>query len=425
MKKSLTDVLVRSALPPTTGRLEITDERCPGLTLRVTAAGVRSWSFRFRDPACGGVTRATIGKYPSLSLSDARDRANELRRTVARGVNPVDQKRRSRSDGASRTFQTLADRYIAEHARRFKRSASVDERNLRKHVLPQWAKRRFDQIERRDVIALVEALVTAGTPVLANRVQALVSGMFSFAIDADLLAANPCARLRRRGVERAGERVLSDPEIQLFWNGIVEPPVSRRLGLVLRLELLTGVRPGEAAGMRMDELEHLGDPARAAWAIPAGRMKAGRDHYAPLVPMARDVVLEALKLAPGGQPFVFAPPRAKGAIRANALAVAMQRFGRALKGHEEGADTWKANPPTPHDLRRTVATRLAELGVSGEDVAAVLAHATSGVTKMHYDRYSRAREKRRALELWAHALQGILSREHDHSNVVSLVRAGA
>ena len=169
MKKSLTDVLVRSVVAPDVGRLEIADERCPGLTLRVTSAGVKSWSFRFRDPKSGAVTRATIGRYPDLSLSNARDRASDLRRDVARGLNPINEKRQGRADASSRTFAALGERYLDEHARRFKKSAAVDERNLRKHVLPEWGRRRFDQIERRDVIALVERLITDGKPVLANR----------------------------------------------------------------------------------------------------------------------------------------------------------------------------------------------------------------------------------------------------------------
>jgi integrase len=418
MKKPLTDAVVRSAVPPATGRLEITDERCPGLQLRVTSAGVRSWSFRFRDPGSGAVTRATIGKYPALSLSYARERATDLRRSVARGVNPVEQKRQSRMDGAGRTFQALADRYVSEHARRFKRSASVDERNLRKHVLPVWGKRRFDQIERRDVIALIEGLITDGKPVLANRVQALVSGVYSFAIDADLVSANPCARLRRRGFETAGVRVLSDPELRLFWEHIIRRPVSYRVGLVLRFQLLTGVRPGEAAGLRVEELEHLHDSARAGWTIPAARMKGKREHYVPLSRMAREIVLEGIALT-SPQPFVFASERVAGPIRSNALPIAMQRFAAALDDEGPGAETWGRDPPSPHDLRRTVATRLAELGVSGEDVAAVLAHSPAGVTKAHYDRYGRAREKRRALDLWAYSLECILAGERT-SNVVAL-----
>jgi integrase len=307
------------------------------------------------------------------------------------------------------SFAHLAERYLNEHARRVKRSASADERNLKLHVLPAWGSRPFAQIDRRDVIVLVERLIGEGKATLANRVQALVSSIFTFAIDAALVSSNPCARLRRRGVETKGERVLSDEEIRTFWKGIVRPPVSNRLGLALRVQLLTGARPGEVVGMQRGELEHLDDPVRAGWTIPAERMKAKRAHFVPLSRMAREVILKALETAPPDQPFVFASQKAGGAIKANAMPIAMQRFGKDIATTAEGAATWKASPPTPHDLRRTVATRLAGLGVSGEDVSAVLAHSVAGVTKAHYDRYDRAREKRQALELWGETLSAILT----------------
>jgi integrase len=418
MKRLLTDALVRSISPPASGRLELADIRCPGLALRITPAGVRSWCFRFRDSRTAKTTRSTIGKYPDVKLAEARERAESLGREVAQGINPVDAKRQARQQIAVTTFAHLAERYLSEHARRVKRSASADERNLRLHVLPSWGNRPFAQIERRDVIALVEQLIGEGKPTLANRVQALISSIFTFAIDADLVPANPCARLRRRGVESRRERTLSDEEIRTFWMGIVRPPVSRLLGLALRLQLLTGVRPGEISGMRRDELENFTDPDRAGWLIPPHRMKAKRAHYVPLSPLARATVTEALNLVPQDQPFVFASQKADGAIRANALPIAMQRFAASLIDNDDGGRTWKENPPTPHDLRRTVATRLAGLGVPGEDVSTILAHAIAGVTKMHYDRYDRAREKRRALERWERMLSEIVGDESLKSCVV-------
>ena len=170
MKRVLTDALVRSIEPPPSGRLELVDIRCPGLALRVTPAGVRTWCFRFRDPRTTRTTRSTIGKYPDVTLAEARERAGKLRREVAQGINPVEAKRQAREQISATTFADLAERYLNEHARRAKRSASADERNLRLHVHPFWGARPFAQIERRDVIALIERLVGEGKPTLANRV---------------------------------------------------------------------------------------------------------------------------------------------------------------------------------------------------------------------------------------------------------------
>jgi integrase len=408
MKKALTDGFLRSIKPPLAGRIEIADLGCGGLEFRATGPGARSWSFRFRDPKTGRVGRATIGTYPAVGLSAARERANDMRKDVAAGINPAIRKRRDRAEAPARTFGALATRYLAEHARRKKRSADADERNLNLHVLPKWKERAFDSIERAEVIELIESLITAGKPTLANRVHALISTVYGFAIDAGLTLINPCARLRKRGVENVGRRVLTDPEIRLFWPQVVHSPITRRVGLGLRLLLLTGTRAGEVAGMGLAELEHMTDQARAAWAIPAERVKNGRAHYVPLSPMARALVLELIELAPADCQYLF-PSRSnvEAAMSGHTFPVAMARFAEKLE-NDVAAKAWKADPPTPHDLRRTLATRLSQLGVVKEDRDAVMNHAPQDVGSRVYDLHTRAQEKRRALNLWADSLASIL-----------------
>jgi site-specific recombinase XerD len=118
---------------------------------------------------------------------------------------------------------------------------------LNVHILPSWRSGPFDAIGRKDVIALCEGIVAKGSPIQANRVQALLSKMFSFPLDAELVTANPCARLKKRSKETTATRVLSDDEIRLFWRRVGDPPNSKRMGQGLRLVALTGVRVTELA----------------------------------------------------------------------------------------------------------------------------------------------------------------------------------
>jgi hypothetical protein len=277
LRRQLTDAFLRSVKPPASGRREIRDVACGGLIFRITAAGVRSWSFRFRD-AAGQQPRATIGEYPAIGLRAARAAADAMRARVAAGGNPVEEKRAARREGGSRTFGALAARYLAEHAERHKRSHERDARNLELHVLPHWRSRAASAIMRGDVIELVEGLILGGKPTLANRIQSLASSVFTFGMDAAVVEANPCHRLKKRGVENVGRRVLSDDEIRLFWRGVVEPRRARRVGLALRLALLTGARVSEIAGICRAELEHSGERGRAAWILPGARTKNGREH---------------------------------------------------------------------------------------------------------------------------------------------------
>jgi integrase len=409
MSRVLTDQFCRTIEPPKAGRDEYADLRCSGLSLRVTAAGARSWGFRFRDPRTGKTSRATIGTYPDIGLSKARSTADELRAGVADGVNPVEAKRRERAQSTSRAFEAIAERYLTEHARRKKRSADMDERNLKLHVLPKWRNRLIDEIRRADVIELVNGIIADGKPTLANRVHSLVSGVFGFCVDADLLEANPCSRLKKRGEENVGRRVLSDDELRLFWKRGVLSPISRGTGLAMRLQLLTGARPSEAAEAAMSEFVYLDDPERAGWIIPGSRTKNRLDHFIPLSLEALAVVKSAIDLIGDEEQFLF-PSRTKkdAALDGHALAVAMRRLADSelLKG--PGARSWKDNPPTPHDLRRTFATRLSELGVTKQDRDACLNHVPTDVGSKHYDLYERAKEKRAAMNLWSKTLLGII-----------------
>lgn len=408
MKKVLTDAYCRAIEPPSEGRLEIADMRCAGLVLRVTKGGASSWAFRFRDPLTRRTLRATIGNYPDIGLSKARTGADDMRKQVAAGINPVEAKRTERAEAGSRDFAVLAERYMVEHAQRHKRPRSIDEdrRNLDKHILPKWRKRDYRKIRRADCIELLEAIVAAGTPTAANRVHSLISKIFSFAVDCDLREDNPMSRLKKRGAEKTGKRVLDDDELRAFWSSAVEKPISRRTGLALRLSLLTGGRANEVAGAAVAEFTHLSQAKAAGWAIPAERVKNKRDFFLPLSPLALEVVKEAISSLPEGAKVLFPSPRSKDQskpISGHALTVAMARLAKTMDGK------WIEDPPSPHDLRRTVETRMSALGIKKEDRDACSNHKARDVGSIHYDMYERHKEKRAAFNRYAREIARVLA----------------
>jgi integrase len=329
---------------------------------------------------------------------------------VAEGVNPAESKRRQRLAAATRSFEAVADRYIEEYAKRHKKPSSVreDERNLRLHLKPAWAKRSIDDIGRADVIELTEELAKSGRGVLANRVQALVSGIFTFALDAGLTKSNPCWRLRKRAKEESATRVLADDEIRFFWPAVILPPVTRRTGLALRLMLLTGVRPGEAAGLHRSELQSFSEPANAVWVIPGARTKNGLTHAVPLTANAREVIQSAIDLIDADEGFVFVSPKQPGrAMRPHSLTVAMKRLTEVAKG--PAAKGWEADPPTPHDLRRTFRTGLSALGVPKDVRDRLMNHTPRDVGERHYDRHEFLAEKRNGLARWCGQIAALVS----------------
>jgi len=402
MRQRLTDAACKTGVP-LTGRLEIADMREVGLVLRVTPNGVRTFAFRFRHPHTRKTLRATIGTYPATSLEAARKRARAMAAQVEAGVNPIEARDTERATAPTRTLAALAARYLKEHAERHKRprSAEEDRRNLVLHVLPKWGKRDFRTIRRADVIELIEGIVGAGKHVAANRVHSLVSKVFNFAVDADLLETNPAARLKKRGVEHSRKRVLADKEIATFWHGIVLSPVSEPVGLTLRLALLTGARASEIAGAHKSEFQDLDKPGQAAWLIPGERTKNKRDHLIPLSRLALDTIKAALKLCGDDTEFLFPARYNNGKpLDGHTLTTAMARF----------CADWK-EPPSPHDLRRTINTRLAMLGIAKEIRDRCLNHVTNlrDPEARHYNRYEFQNEKRDALGRWDKTLAAIIA----------------
>jgi len=389
MRQVLTDATCKCDAPKS-GRLEIADLRRQGLVFRVTPNGVRSFGFRYRDPLSRKTKRTLIGNYPDVSLRDARNRAERLVKDVLAGIDPNTARQNEREQAHTRTFGALAERYLKEHAYRHKRprSAEEDERNLAVHVLPKWSKRDYRAIPRADIVTLIEGIIASGKPTAANRVHSLISGVFSFALDAGLITANPASRLKKRGIERQRKHVLTDSEIRTFWHSCTKSPVSESTGLALRLALLTATRASEVAGARKDEFRDL-DKKVAAWVLSGDRTKNGKEHFVPLAPLAVVTVKAAMTLS-GDSPFLF-PSRRKGHIDRHVLKVAMQRL----------TAEWRS-PAGPHDLRRTTNSWFAANGVSREVREAVLGHISARrAPEVHYNVHEFEPEKRAALARWA------------------------
>ena len=190
-----------------------------------------------------------------------------------------------------------------------------------------------------------------------------------------------------------------------------EFPVDRPAILALMALLLTGQRPGEVAGAQRRELSRLDDPASAAWEIPVERAKARRAQIVPLAQMARE--LFRIAIAEDGATVVFGSRYLRrDTMGRHSLRTALQRAIGRLKANDRNAAVRSLveDPPTPHDLRRTVATGLAALGIPREDRMAVLAHVSGDVHGKVYDKYERLKERRAALEKWERHVATLIGR---------------
>ena len=410
------------ALKPRAVRYEVWDEARKGFGVRVTPRGAKSfvWVYHFK----GKPRRLTFGAYPRLSLADAGVRLAQAQQLLGKGVDPGAQTVSEHL--AARHAETIADlveEYLARYARPRKRSAAEDERILRKDVLPRWETEKAAEITQRQVVKLLNEIVDRGAPIQANRTLAIVRRMFRFGVAQAIIATSPCDNIEMPSAENQRERALDDRDIKLLWDTLSDGPLEPNVRLILRMMLVTGQRKGEVIDLHREEIDY----DRGLWVLPAARSKNGREHLIPLSALARQVLVET---APGDNGYLFPSRRTGEPYRGQSIDHATRHLFDPRSAPKQRSGQSIALPPlagkmdrfVPHDLRRTVATRMRELGISRGDVKMVLNHVETDVTA-RYDRYDGLPEKRRALDLWGARLAKIVGDDPSQSNVVELVRA--
>jgi integrase len=398
MRNSLSAATVVSErLAPAKGRRVIWDRKVPSFGLRVTETGHKTWVVLYR--MSGQLKWLTLGTYPPVSLADARKAAKDALVHVHRGIDPAAEKQSARD---ADTFGALAARYLKDWAHEMKKPSSVreDERNIGKDLLPRWGARKANEIQRRDVIALVDGIAARGAKIHANRVLALVSKIFNFGISKEIVDSNPASLVTKPGKEHRRDRRLEDAtEIRSVWESIEAE--SAATAALFKLLLLTGQRPGEVRGMPWSEV----DLESCVWAIPADRTKNGLEQRVPLVGQALEILTS--RLSQRNSEYVF-PGRRKDVP----LASHQKQIERIIKRSKVEFQA--------RDLRRTVATNLAELGVGRMTIKKILNHSEGKDVTAIYERHSYYKEKREALLLWDLRLKKIVSGVSDGPKILSL-----
>jgi integrase len=377
MAKALTNLAIEKAKPGS-ARREVPDGLLRGLYLIVQPSGARSWCVRYRHR---GVPRKfTIGSWPAIDLATARDLGAKALRRVAEGHDPAGEKIARRS-ATSDTVEHVIDDFIARHVKR-KRTAYEIERILRLDVESRWKGRKIQDITRRDVIALADAIEARGAPIMASRTFSAVRAMFRWLVAKDIITQSPCAGISA-GAARHRDRVLDDGELKQAWNAcdVVGWPYAQ----IIKLLIVTGCRRSEIADLRWSEV----DLDTRLIKLPRERVKNDRPHEVYLTDMAL-AVFESI-------------PRGKSDLVFPSSSISHSRMKHRLDAAIAAANDGKAIPAwVVHDIRRTVASGLARLGVQLPVIERTLNHVSGsfgGIVGV-YQHHSFADEKRAALEAW-------------------------
>jgi integrase len=438
-KRTLNDRIIRAAKSAAKGkRNEIWDTVVPGLGLRVTDTGQKTFALLARFPGSNdnpktgmpNPTRRALGEYGEIGLADAREKARHWLALIREGKDPRDEeesRRRAEVRQRKNTFAHVAEDFIAEKLSTERRGKEV-ERDIRRDLIPALGVTPIHKISDLDVLPIIKAK-KQHAPAQARNLLGTARRLFAWAKDQRIygLVANPCSDLRPAkliGDKRTGNRILSEDELFALWRTAKRMPYP--CGPVYQTLILTALRLNEAADASWPEF----DFRNRLWTIPDVRMK-GKDGKARAhaVPLTEDLLqlLNSLPRFNSGE-YVFStsfgtkPVWISSKIKAE-LDRRMLRTLRAL-ARRRGDDPRKVTLPAfkNHDIRRTVRSQLSRLKVAEEVREAVLAHVRPGI-KGVYDLHDYLDEKREALELWAARLRSIVA--PPPANVVKIKKARA
>jgi integrase len=395
-------------MKPTGKPLEIPDST-KGLYLWIGATGAKSFVVRYR--AGGKSRKLTLGKYPAITLAEARKLAGDAMLAVSRGGDPAGDKKaakRAARAQASNTFEHISRMYMELEGRKLRSAHDLD-RMLRTRIWPDIGSTPIALLKKSQVVALLDTLTKERGPVSADRCLGLIRRIINWYTErADDDYRPPMLKFkpRKTASEGARARILDDRELRAVWTASEGIPV---FGAFVRLLLLTAARRNELAKMQWSEINE-----RGVWRLPAIRnktaAKSGKagDLDRPLSKLALSI-LQTMPRIPES-PYVFSldgwrpisgfsKPKARLDERVEVLLAA------------ENGEAGRLPLPIPnwtlHDLRRTARSLMSRAHVPERHAEACLGHVVRGVGGT-YDRYDYQPEMARAYEMLAAEIEKIL-----------------
>lgn len=447
--QKLSDKSIKNAKAPDGGRLMLWDSvvaddaSLPGsFGIRVTSTGVKSWIIMYRvedATAPRGVKQQyrKIGAYPALSLGKARDVARDALKLVGQGIDPIKAKEAEKQKVASiKTVREAVEVFMTRHVKKNNRSWHEIERVFNTYVVPKLGDKPLPSVGPGDIHDLLDGLVDAGHPYMANRLFAHTRKFFNWCAERSWVEDPPTKNIKKPAEEEARDRVLDDAEIKLFWESSGE--LGWPFGPLLKVLLLTGQRRNEVAGMRWVDL----DFKKKVWTMPKGATKSKRQHDVPL----SDGVVALLEALPKvtvldektgndvKSPYVFST---NGKKPVSGFSKSKKRLDDVISTtilKEQGSSKWtdeeldevRLTAWRIHDIRRTAASGMAKIGIAPHVIEKVLNHSTgqiSGVAAV-YNRHEYLKEKTDALNAWARALDAIVQSDSRGENIINLPERG-
>jgi integrase len=382
------------------------DDAMPGFgyRLRLGSGGnvLRSWVVQYKR--AGATRRILLGSAEVLGAEAARAAAKKVLAKVALGEDPAADRRDRRSKDKL-SLRGVVDQYLALKARELRPKTL---REVTRYLTGPYFKplhgMPVDSVSRKDVASRLIAVAHGHSNVVAAKARDTLSAFYVWALQQGIAELNPVVGTAAPKGNAPRERVLSDAELVAIWKAVGDDDY----GKVIKLLILIPARRAEVGGLAWNELSL--DGLQPSWTLPAERSKNGRKHTLPLMPMALDIIRSVPRMVSRDQLF---------GMRSGAGFASWDR-GKIALDRRSGVSEW-----TPHDLRRSVATKMADIGVQPHVIEQILNHQSghkSGPAGI-YNRSSYEREVRNALALWEDHVRTLL--EGGERKVVPIVQQPA
>lgn len=396
------------------------DTDCKGFGVKRTPAGKAVFliQYRMHGGRAGKTKRFTIGPMGTWTPDSARTEAERLMRMVAQGTDPATEKKRMRLEASELAFNVYADRFLRTEVKgNWKdRSYGFAETVVRLHLKPELGDTPLPSLTRGDLTRLLDK-IPKSQPAVRRNSYAILRRMLRWAVGRGDIATNPMEGIEAPPAVESRDRVLDDAELKLMFSASEGLP--KPFGSFVRLLAITGQRRNEMSGLDWRELNR----ARREWLVPAARAKNGVENLLPLPALAvaeLDVLAGADKWPKRGLVFSTTGTTPISGFSKCKLALDKAML-EAMQKEDEEADL---EPWRLHDLRRSMATHMQRLRISGDVIEAcenrLAGRSKSGIARV-YQRHDYGDEKREAMDKWGGFLAALLV---DADNVVPLAKSG-
>jgi len=366
-----------------------------GLRLRIKPNGSKNWIFNYYRPTSRKRANLSLGKYPDLSLANARRATLEANELLAQGIDPQEERKRQQQEYKSvhqHTFSNVAKEWFEIKKDDITPDYAVDIwRSLELHIFPSISKVPVSAITAPQIIDLLKPIEAKGSLETVKRLSQRLNEIMNFATNCGLVQANPLVGIKAafKKPKKENMAALKPAELPELMTAIANASIKRTTRCLIEWQLHTMTRPSEASGASWKEI----DWENEVWVIPAERMKKRRDHRIPLTDQML-ALLEVMKPISGHREFIFPSDRdPKKPCNSQTANMALKRMGFAGR-------------LVSHGLRSVASTTLNEQGFDKDLIEAALAHVDDNQVRSAYNRTDYLERRKPMMIWWSEYIEG-------------------